>query len=117
MSYFGSRGSDGQPIWLDEVQCNGTEESIADCMALPIGTHNCQHNEDVRISCRTSTVGELRLRGGGMATSGRIEVFNGTAWGTVCDDYWSSNDARVACRQLGFSIDGMLLLCTVQRAL
>ena len=33
---------------------------------------------------------------------GRLEVFHKGQWGTICDNYWSMNDAKVACRQLGY---------------
>ena len=51
------------------------------------------------------THGAVRLVGGTTTKQGRVEVCVGQTWGTVCDDAFGTNDARVVCRQLGYNVD------------
>ncbi|MCB9614501.1 MAG: DUF4215 domain-containing protein [Sandaracinus sp.] len=39
------------PIWLDDLNCAGTESSVGACPSLGWGVHNCSHSEDIGLSC------------------------------------------------------------------
>ncbi|CAH2321870.1 neurotrypsin-like [Pelobates cultripes] len=48
MAYFG----EGQgPIHLDNVDCSGSENTLAECNKQDSGIHNCWHNEDAGVIC------------------------------------------------------------------
>ena len=47
--------------------------------------------------------GDLRLRGGPSHNEGRLEIFHDNEWGTVCDDFFGRRDAKVACKQMGYT--------------
>eukprot|EP00118_Oscarella_pearsei_P003217 m.13434 g.13434 ORF g.13434 m.13434 type:complete len:5185 (+) comp24805_c0_seq1:361-15915(+) len=74
------------------------------------GTLKAVGSRDKRIVMyHNATVGVrsevLRLVGGKSPREGRIEVYDSASgnWGTVCDDFWNANNAKVVCRHLGFS--------------
>ena len=53
------------------------------------------------------THGDVRLVGDCLPYQGRVEVCVNSVWGTVCDDDWGEEDAKVVCGQLGYEQTGI----------
>ncbi|KAK3589457.1 hypothetical protein CHS0354_030578 [Potamilus streckersoni] len=109
----GVYGTGEGSILLDDLKCQGTEKSLVECINFKPGDNNCIHEEDAGVICEpllmstnatippTSAI-QIRLVNGPSPSEGRIEIFKDGMWGTVCDDGWDNNDAKVICRMLNY---------------
>ncbi|KAI4896469.1 hypothetical protein NFI96_008001 [Prochilodus magdalenae] len=88
-------GPGSGPIWMDDVDCSGSEPTLKNCRTRGWGKHNCDHSKDVGVICSG-----VRLLDGSHC-SGRVEVLHGGTWYTVCDADFDQQDAEVVCRELG----------------
>ncbi|XP_064596274.1 deleted in malignant brain tumors 1 protein-like [Liolophura sinensis] len=104
-AYFGQ--GTGQ-IWLNEVSCSGSETDTSECLNGGRGIPMCGHHEDVGLVCFTPNPQEellTRLVDGHQSPNyltGRLEIFNGGLWGTVCEKGFGLFSAPVVCRSLGY---------------
>ncbi|XP_064200259.1 lysyl oxidase homolog 3A-like isoform X6 [Anguilla rostrata] len=114
-------------IWLDNVQCSGTEKSIEFCQSRGWGNSDCTHDEDAGVICKDerlpgfiesniiemqvdeNRLEEIRLRPllDGTAkrlpiTEGIVEVKYKEGWAQICDVGWTSKNSRVICGMMGF---------------
>ncbi|CAI5689235.1 unnamed protein product [Oreochromis niloticus] len=84
-------------IWLDNVTCSGSENSLTECQHSGFGSNRCEHGQDAAVICSDL----IRLAGSGSSRcSGRVEVYHDNVWGTVSDYNWDINDAEVVCREI-----------------
>ena len=38
-------------IWLDNLQCDGTEDTLSECQSSNWGDTNCDHTQDIFVEC------------------------------------------------------------------
>ena len=118
VAVMGTFGEGTGRIWLDDLQCIGNESRLLDCVDNLSGINSCSHTDDAGVRCQDMisgcSNGTIRLLGGNTVHEGRVEICFDNIWGTVCDDGWSTLDARVVCRQLGFSAAGSHYVITLQ---
>ena len=98
------RGYSSETYWLKNVQCSGTETSIAQCQHDDWGSRPTRYCYYAYVKC----IG-VRLVGGISPQEGRLEVDHNNIWGTVCDDGFDDAAAKVVCHMLGYGYFGHFL--------
>ncbi|XP_071378220.1 scavenger receptor cysteine-rich domain-containing protein DMBT1-like [Centroberyx affinis] len=93
--------------WTERCYSAGTREAEIDAEAVcrHLGCGGLRH---LLPNCATKTPGVIcgeetwvRLANGTDRCSGRVEVYHGGQWGTLCDDDWGLKDAEVVCEEMG----------------
>ncbi|NXS82108.1 C163A protein, partial [Erpornis zantholeuca] len=95
----GSFGSGDGPLRPDAFGCSGSERHPGECPVAVLGKPPCAPGNAAAVNCSGSR--RVRLVGSSGRCAGRVEVYWGGTWSSVCQEGWELQDAAVVCRELG----------------
>uniref|UniRef100_A0A8B9T3E0 SRCR domain-containing protein n=1 Tax=Anas platyrhynchos TaxID=8839 RepID=A0A8B9T3E0_ANAPL len=93
---YGYFGPGSGPIWMDVVDCNGTEFALSDCTHEGPEEVYCLPSENAGVMCS----GFVQLVGGDSPCSGSVEIYDRNQWKAVCHSHFGAKAAEVVCREL-----------------
>ena len=95
---------------VHDFQCKNNAQCI-DINHVCDGQSHCSDGSDEsRELCSRPFV--IKLVGGSDERTGRVAIRHRGIWGTICDDHFGDNEAKVVCRMLGFPTDNAKVLNT-----
>lgn len=96
-------------FWMDDVKCQPNDIYLHQCTWTNYSSMNCAPDEAVGVRCPTvasmvaNTSWQYRLIGAGGYGRFELRPMTNAEWGTVCNNWVTSQEATVACRSLGYN--------------
>lgn len=133
IQYRAHFGEGTGPIWIDQIHCERSANSLLECRHNGWGIHDCRHREDAGVECKRKAPEkpkQLPIRLScpessscdsckacadkayphprdclpQRAVEGIVEVYYKNEWRPVSSEGWDRRSANVVCGELGYPL-------------